>query len=647
VRTIVLKRVLLASLGLAVIIPSSVLAQAKLPPNLYGTEDLLNQQSGEVQQPTQGARSFSNRLIIELADPALYSKSLADLQSHLQEMALAANLAWRSQFKLGARFVVVELEQVQSDQDIQAAAERLKATPGVLNVEMDPVVQEQSISLNNDTRWTSQFDLFNATGTRQNFSNADYYLPNYLGLYSVADQLPVNQVSIAVIDSGYKTGFSDISASTVDHEVSILDGVYTGSAVDNPTNPSSSHGTETAATIFALKNNNSELAGLVPAAQSVIIKVFKNNGSGSLSDAAAGILYATNRHDQSVYAVTNPIPAKVINLSLGAFLSTCPTYLQDAVNQATDTGAIIVAAAGNQSLTSLNSPANCTNVVSVGAANSIGRRSNYSNASASLVVSTFGGDETVSSFFPVLSTQSNKFTQGTSNASPLVASVLAMAKSAVPSLTAAQAIAAITQTGKAFASTDSACAGKSACGVLFDPVAFLIQVGAINASMVPSPQPPTQNNTAMAQVQTSAIATSISDVVVYDSNQQVVNNATITILADRLDVELSAVGSYTVQFRGIPVTNTSVIKPAAAGDGKQLYQVQLTWQSNQAVQVGQIQPLASDQGNNTSQPAAVVASGGGGGGLGFVGVFILALLTAAYVRMRQVRKPLRTSARSD
>lgn len=637
------KSTIITSLLMVTLTPLSGFAQTKLPPNVYDGGGAVIQQSDQT-NPYEEGRQLSDRLVIELADPALYSQPIEQLRTTLTTIAHAANVTWTAQFKLGARFVVVELTQIRSDQDMLSAAERLRATPGVLNVELDALVQKQSISLNNDTRWASQFDLFNATGTQATFPNADYYLPNFIGLYSVADSLALDQVSVAVIDSGYKNGFDDLNSSTVDHQVSILNGVYTGSAVDNPSNPSSSHGTETAGTIFALKNNNTELAGLVPSARSVLIKVFQNNGSGVLTDAAAGILYAVNRHDQSVYATANPLPAAVINLSLGAFLPDCPTYLQDAVNQAVDAGAIVVAASGNQSLSSIHAPANCDNVVSVGAVNSMGRRSNYSNASPKLLVSTYGGESAVSAFFPVLSTDSGKFTQGTSNASPLVASVIAMAKSAVPGLSATQVIEAIKNTGLAFASTDSACAGKAPCGVLFDPAAFLIEVGAIDESMLAVPNEPDQNSSGSAQVQTSAVATSISDVVVYNSNRQVVTNATVNILLDRLEVELAEVGTYTVQFRGVPIANTTSIKPAAAGDGKQVYEVEITWQMSQPVQVGQIFPLADNQTNNTV--AAVVSSDGGGGALGLIGFIGLLLMMVVYSSVRQVRKPLITSRRS-
>lgn len=641
-----LKRLVTFGLLLTSFIPLGSLAQSKLPPNEYPQGNPFIQQSNQPIESLEGSRYYSNRLVIELSDPRLYNRQLMDMKVTLNEMAEMLNVQWVVQFKLGARFVVVELQTIETDEEVKDVARRLQATPGVLNVDIDPLVQKQSISLHNDTRWVSQFDLFNATGTKQNFVDADYYLPNFIGLFSVADLLPMDQVTVAVIDSGYKTGFNDINESTVDHEVSILNGEYSTSAIDSPSNPSNSHGTETAATIFAVKNNASELAGLIPEAQSVMIKVFQNNGSGVLSDAAAGILYAVNRHDQSVFNVSNPFPADVINLSLGAphttGLSSCPTYLQDAINQAVNAGALVVASSGNLSSTFLDYPAGCNNVISVGAANSLGRRSNYSNANGNLLVSTFGGDPQVFSFFPVLSTLTNKTTQGTSNAGPLVTSVLAMAKSVIPGLSYSQVASVLEQTGLAFSSDDSACAGKVACGVLFDPVAFLLGVGAIDSSMLPSPDGLNQNNPGAAQVQTSAVATSISDVVVYDVNQQVVANASVNILADAIEVELAQPGTYTIRFRGVPVTNTSAIKPSADGDGKQTYEVSITWEINQPVSVGQIVPLSSGPDNLQS----VAASKSGGGSLGLLGLLSLMTLCFSYTKLRQVRKPLKTSVRS-
>ncbi|MGK9630566.1 S8 family serine peptidase, partial [Salmonella enterica subsp. enterica] len=60
----------------------------------------------------------------------------------------------------------------------------------------------------------------------------------------------------------------------------------------------------------------------------------------------------------------NPNPADVINLSLGSPTS-CSSFEQTVVDRVNAAGTLVVAAAGNSG-GSVDSPANCNNVLSVG-----------------------------------------------------------------------------------------------------------------------------------------------------------------------------------------------------------------------------------------------------------------------------------------
>jgi thermitase len=95
------------------------------------------------------------------------------------------------------------------------------------------------------------------------------------------------------------------------------------------------------------------------------------------SDVASGIIWATDNG------------AKVVSMRLGAN-SSCPSALQDAVNYAWTRGVVLVAAAGNDGQSAVHTPANCTNVVPVGAIDSNDTRPSFSNYGPNVPISAPG-----------------------------------------------------------------------------------------------------------------------------------------------------------------------------------------------------------------------------------------------------------------
>src|SRR6266542_3448607 len=86
------------------------------------------------------------------------------------------------------------------------------------------------------------------------------------------------------------------------------------------------------------------------------VKVLDCDGNGTFSDLASAITFASDNG------------ARLINMSLGANIGSCPTYLQDAIDHAVvSRGVFVAAAAGNSGDSSVSYPAGCANVVSVGA----------------------------------------------------------------------------------------------------------------------------------------------------------------------------------------------------------------------------------------------------------------------------------------
>jgi hypothetical protein len=103
--------------------------------------------------------------------------------------------------------------------------------------------------------------------------------------------------------------------------------------------------------------------------------------------------YANDITDAIVWAVggningipKNTRPAKIISLSL-AGSGPCPSYLQSAINQAHSMGVLVVTAAGNDGLPSIQNtfPANCQYVISIGSQSKNGNVSIFSNKGATL-----------------------------------------------------------------------------------------------------------------------------------------------------------------------------------------------------------------------------------------------------------------------
>ncbi|MEU4466652.1 S8 family serine peptidase [Streptomyces sp. NPDC024017] len=377
------------------------------------------------------------------------------------------------QRRLGTGAALVELGTDPSRSSVADVVAQYKADPQVAYVVPDRLNKPTAVTPN-DTEYSKQWDLFESTAGM-----------NVPGAW---DTTTGTGVTVAVIDTGY-VAHSDLAANIVGGYDFISDTAVSvdGNGRDsNPADPgdwynadecgqgipasaSSWHGTHVAGTIAAATNNGKGVAGIAYGAKISPVRVLGKCG-GYDSDIIDAITWASGGTVSGVPANTNV--AKVINMSLGGG-GACSSATQSAINGAVNRGTSVVVAAGNENQNVSNaSPANCSNVIAVAATNRAGGRASYSNYGSLVDISAPGGETRTSTANGILSTlnsgtktpstENYAFYQGTSMATPHVAGLAALMKSANSALTPAQIESAIKANARALPGT---CSGGCGAGL--------------------------------------------------------------------------------------------------------------------------------------------------------------------------------------
>ena len=311
--------------------------------------------------------------------------------------------------------------KVDAGKSLDAAAAELRRNPDVLYVE--PNYIRRTTAAPNDPYF--QFSQYGPQKIK-----ADRAWDNWK---------PQAKVTIAIVDTGIEYAHNDLKNVLVRDASNNVVG-YNALTRTSNANDDHGHGTHVAGIAAAQINNalgTAGVAGWNPSqadsgsfVRLLPVKALDVNGSGTDSSISDGITWAADHG------------ARVINLSLGG-----PSYsntINSAVQYAWNKGAVVVAAAGNDSVSTTFYPAGCPNVISVAATDATDTLSYFSNhgswvktaAPGSAILSTYKG--------------STGKLSGTSMASPHVAGEAAILMAHAPSQTNAQISTLITSNVDAY-----------------------------------------------------------------------------------------------------------------------------------------------------------------------------------------------------
>ncbi|MHB9035308.1 MAG: S8 family serine peptidase [Armatimonadota bacterium] len=233
-------------------------------------------------------------------------------------------------------------------------------------------------------------------------------------------------IIIAIVDTGVFGAHEDLAAKIVPGR-----NFVTGAPDPNNTNDDHGHGTFTAGIAAAETDNSVGVAGVSWGARIMPIKVMDANGYGLESDAAEGIIWAADHG------------ANIISMSMGGY-DGVPAE-QAAVEYAYNKGCVLVAASGNDGVSTAFFPASYDQVLSVGASNENQQRCTADDWGAG--GSNYGsyldvmapGNGIMSTWWDAGGSSYN-MSSGTSAAAPFVSGIAALVWTVYPNWTNGQVV---------------------------------------------------------------------------------------------------------------------------------------------------------------------------------------------------------------
>jgi type VII secretion-associated serine protease mycosin len=255
----------------------------------------------------------------------------------------------------------------------------------------------------------------------------DYYFYRQWGLVKIQAPTAWDQstggpeVIIAVVDTGVDLNHPDLDDKIVPGW-DFVNG-------DNLAQDDHGHGTHVAGIAAAETNNGQGVAGVSWGARLMPIKVLDESGDGYYSDVASGVRYACNHG------------AKIINLSLGG--SNPSSTLKEALEDVSQKGCLVLAAAGNSGQDTVDYPARYAETIAVAATDRTDQRASFSDYGPEIDVAAPGVD-----IWSTLWPHTYDWKAGTSMSTPHVSGLAALVWSLCPDLSSEGVRGAIEGTAK-------------------------------------------------------------------------------------------------------------------------------------------------------------------------------------------------------
>lgn len=213
-------------------------------------------------------------------------------------------------------------------------------------------------------------------------------------------------VLVAIIDDGFDLLHPDLKGRIVS-PFNIITGKPGSVSVEI-------HGTHVAGLIAGNVDNELFGVGVAPSTSIMPIDVFDGE-DGFISDVAAGVYHAVDNG------------ADIINMSLVAYSDT--NVLREAVQYAHSKNVLVVAAAGNDGISSPYYPAAYQEVLSVASTDAADKRSDFSNFGKTIDIAAPG-----TGVFSIFPDESFGGMDGTSMSTPIVSGAAALLKANEPKL---------------------------------------------------------------------------------------------------------------------------------------------------------------------------------------------------------------------
>lgn len=458
-------------------------------------------QSGKL---TSAHANSTNQIIVKPEDTGRLSIAARPTMSTLKSLSESIQMQFDYRRSTGTGAWVLRLPKNMSLTAAQAIADRLATDPSIEYAMADQRMYPMAVP--NDTSYVSQWH-YDAAAIESGAAN----LPSAWDV-----TLGSNSVVVAVIDTGLLP-HADIDSNLLDNTGIVTNGYdfvsedaagqyYTandGNGRDaDPTDPgdwinaaesagvdasgglfagcpqgdSTWHGTHVSGTIAASSNNNTGVAGILWSGRLMPVRVL-GKCFGYSSDIIDGVLWAAGLlpADGTADFPAPPLtPAKVINMSFGGLSPICPSEWQSLINSVVAAGTTIVVAAGNDGINASGStPANCNNVIAVGAHRRDGGQASYSNYGSKVDISAPGGDTPVNpdgilslSNFGITNatTDTYGYYSGTSMASPHVSGVAGLMLSINSDITPAQIESIIKTNSRPFVTGTGSDCTTALCG---------------------------------------------------------------------------------------------------------------------------------------------------------------------------------------